>query len=149
MKFLKKLKAFFTFDPNPDCPKNFCKCFTSFDEVVKYIPYINQGFGRHYVYYYLGESTNLANLISQPYGNGEKDIPDISLEYVGESSIKGNNVVLRNTPFFPDMIGDIEEKYHKLDRNNERKVLYKTDSGRMVAINSFVLAKENMYICSK
>ena len=147
MKFFSKLKKLFA-EEESKYPKNFCERFDSLESLVKYVSSTTD-FDRHYIYVYLGESKHLASLISNDTIYGEKAISDLSLVYVGDCYCSNNSVVLKDTPFFPDTLGDLMSVYYKLDPTKERKCLYRPENKGLYEINGFVLAKNNLYICRK
>lgn len=148
MGLLSKIKSFFTPNFDSDLPVNFTMVLDSFDSFMAHVNNTND-FDDHYVYYYAGDSKNLANIISNDTYRGEDSIPDISLSYIGETSVVKNNLMLVDILFFPDQVFDIKNKFASIDHTEESKCLYKSDNTGMHTINGFVIASKNVYFCAK
>lgn len=148
MKIFSKLKKLFKTKDYHKYSKNFCISFDNLESLVEYISE-NHDFDSNYLYYYCGEAKNLVNLISSEYSNGEKDIPEMSLEYVGGCDTKNNNVIFADAMFIPDEVNDLVNKYYFLDPDKPCHCMYRSNTSGFHQISKFVIARENAYLCSK
>lgn len=97
------------------------------------------------VYYYRGELSNLKSLISNEYCNGERDINDISLEYITfkKKDDVNHRILLEWGVFFPDSVKEIK------CLNPYYRYIYQNEDDKLVPIKSVLIAKEGVYFCSK
>lgn len=148
MGLLFKLKNLFR---NKDCnkySKNFCMKFDDLESFIEYVSE-NHDFDDNYLCYYQGEANHLMRLIGSEFSNGEKDIPDLSLEYIGECNSQDNNIVFEDVIFVPDVVLDLSNRYYFLDQDKPRHCVYRSDTSGFHKICKFVIARENVYLCSK
>lgn len=148
MKFIETLKRLFSTNNDSKFPKNFTKYFENFELFMAYVN-TTTDFDRHYVYFYQGDGKTLSGLISQDEYYGEKVIPDLSLNYVGNCKKVKNNLMVNDILFFPDMVFDLKNKYASLNDSIERHCLYKSDNNGCITIKSVVIASSNVYLCKK
>ena len=148
MGFFSKLKNLFESHDNGKYPKNFCMKFDDLESFVEYVSE-NNAFDNNYLYFYWGEANYLTNLIGSEYSSGEKDIPDSSLEYIGGCETKNNNIIFEDAIFVPDCVFDLVNKYYSLDHTKPRHCMYSSDTSGFHQIYKFVIARENVYLCSK
>jgi len=148
MGFFSKLKSLFRSNNSCKYPKNFCMKFDDLESFVKYVSE-NHDFDNNYLYFYRGEANCLAKLIGSEYSSGEKDIPDLSLEYIGGCNSKNNNIIFEDAIFIPDCVFDLVNKYYLLDQTKPRHCMYRSDTSGFHQIYKFVIARENVYLCSK
>lgn len=148
MNILNKLKNFFKKENCGIYSKNFCM---KFDDLKSFIEYVseNHDFDNNSLYYYLGEAKNLVNLITSEYSRGEKDIPSMSLEYIGDCHAKNNNIIFEDVICIPDVVFDLANKYYFMDPNKPCHCLYNSDTTGFHQINKFVVSRDNVYLCSK
>lgn len=148
MGLLSKIKILFKNKTNDKYPRTFC---LKFDEMESFIEYVseNHDFYNNYLYFYRGEANNLVKLISSEYSQGEKDIPDLSLESIGECDSKNNNIIFEDAIFIPACVFDLVNKYYFLDQNKPRHCMYRSYTSGFHQIYKFVIARENVYLCSK
>lgn len=148
MCLLYKIKSFFTYSLDSDLPVNFTMVFDSFASFMAHVNNTND-FDDHYIYYYIGDSKKLANLISHNTYMGEDSILDMSLSYIGESIVVKNNLILVDIQFVPDQVFDIKNKFALIDDTKESKCLYKSDNSGMHTIDGVVIGRKNVYFCTK
>lgn len=148
MKIFSKLKKLFKAKDYHKYSKNFCISFDNLESFVEYISE-NHDFDNNYLCYYCGEAKNLVNLISSEYSNGEKDIPGMSLEYAGGCDSKNNNIIFVDAIFIPDEVIDLTNKYYFLDPDKPCHCMYRSNTSGFHQISKFVIARENVYLCSK
>lgn len=148
MGLLSKIKNLFKNKTNDKYPRTFC---LKFDDMESFIEYVseNHDFDNNYLYYYRGEANNLVKLIGSEYSCGEKDIPDLSLEYIGECESKNNNIIFNDAIFIPACVFDLVNKYYFLDQNKPCHCMYRSDTSGFHQIYKFVITRENVYLCSK
>lgn len=148
MGFFSKLKNLLKNKTSNKYPRTFC---LKFDDMESFIEYVseNHDFDYNYLYYYRGEANNLVKLIGSEYSCGEKDIPDLSLEYIGDCDSKNNNIIFEDVIFIPDCVFDLVNKYNFLDQTKPRHCMYRSDTSGFHQIYKFVIARENVYLCSK
>ena len=147
MNLLKKIINHFK--SNEKYPKNFCMAF---DNLADFIQYVSStcDFEHHYIYYYRGEAKNLMTLLNHEYSGGEKDIPDMGLEFMSNAKLnKNNNIVFKDAIFFPDQVCDLVREFYISDRNKPCVCQYRSDTSGFHQISNYVLAKNNVYLCSK
>ena len=148
MSFFSKIKNLFRSKKYDVYSKNFCLEFDGLDSFVEYISE-NHDFDSNYLYYYQGEAKTLVKLISSEYSSGEKDIPYLSLEHVGGCTSKNNNIFFEDAIFIPDVAFDIANKYYFLDLGKPHHCMYRSYTSGFHHIYKFVIARENVYLCSK
>lgn len=102
-------------------------------------------FDKRNIYYYRGNISNLKCIITNDYGNGERDINHISLEFVSVKNIEEvkKRVLFESSLFFPDKLKDIKTF------NSGYNHIYHNEDSKLVPINSVLIAKEGVYFCSK
>lgn len=147
MNLLKKIINHFK--SNEKYPKNFCMAF---DNLADFIQYVSStcDFEHHYIYYYRGEAKNLMSLLNHEYSGGEKDIPDMGLEFMSNAKLnKNNNIVFKDAIFFPDQVCDLVREFYTSDRNKPCVCQYRSDTSGFHQISNYVIAKNNVYLCSK
>ena len=147
MNLLKKIINHFK--SNEKYPKNFCMAF---DNLADFINYVSgtYDFEHHYIYYYRGEAKNLVALLSHEYSGGEKDIPDMSLEYMSNAKLnKNNNIVFEDAIFFPDQVYDLVGRFYTSDRSKPCVCQYRSDTSGFHQISNYIIAQNNVYLCSK
>ena len=148
MKFSSKLKNLFKSKDKDKYPKNFYMGFSNLEYFIDYVSE-NHDFDRNYIYYYQGEAKNLMSLIGSEYSQGEKDIPSMSLEYIGGCTSKNNNIFFEDVIFMPDMVIDLVNRYYFLDNTKPSYCMYRSDTTGFHMISKFVIARDNVYLCSK
>ena len=148
MGLLSKIKNLFKNKTNDKYPRTFCLKFDDLESFIEYVSY-NHDFDNNYLYYYRGEANNLVKMIGPEYSRGERDIPDLSLEYVGGCTSKNNNIIFEDAIFIPDVVFDLANKYYFLDPTKPRHCMYRSDTSGFHQIYKFVIARENVYLCSK
>jgi hypothetical protein len=148
MGFFSGLKKLFKSKDSNKYPKTFCLKFDNIESFTEYVSY-NHDFDDNYLYYYRGEANNLAKLIGSEWSSGEKDIPDLSLEYIGKCETKNNNIIFEDAIFIPDCVFDLANRYQFLDPAKPRNCMYRSDTSGFHQIHKFVVARENVYLCSK
>ena len=148
MGLLSKIKNLLKNKTSNKYPKNFCIKFGDLDSFAEYVSE-NHDFNNNYLYFYRGKANCLAKLISDKFSDGEKDIPDFSLEYISGCEIKNNNIIFGDAIFFSDCVFDLIDKYHFLDQTKPHHCMYHSDTSGFHQIYKFVIARDNVYLCSK
>ena len=139
MKLFDKIKEFFSTPSSTFC--------IWFDDISSFMDYIteNPQYSQRYLYYYKGTMKQLVGIISN---EGEKYIPDMSLEFIDNCQVKDNNLTFKDALFFSDIMSFVAEMHNELDLSKPHKWIFKSDNSGTHTLKKAVIANNDIYLCS-
>lgn len=140
MKILEKIKNWLS---SPAL--KFCVGFDNLDDFMDYV-INNPQFYNHCLYFYKGNKQTLMSIISQ---DGEKYVPDMSLEFMEECRVKNNTLCFEDALFFSDTISEVVGKYCELEIDSPHKWVYESYNTGTHFLNKAVIGHNNIYLCTE
>ena len=140
MKIIDRIKHFFSTPSSKIC--------IWFDDIESFVEYMerNPGYSQRYLSYYKGDMKRLVSIISS---DGEKYIPDMSLEFIDNCHIEGNNLVFEDALFFSDIASFVLELHRNLDIVKPHRWIIQSSDNGMRTIKKAVIANNYIYLCSE
>jgi hypothetical protein len=141
MNIFKKILKFLEITPDPN-RNSVIKC-KSIPDLISLISSTTEH-DKKYVYIFKGELNLVANIVSNQYSRGEREISNLSLLYpdFDRYDEKNNCIVLGEAFLMPCLVSDLKH-------SGATRIRYVNAKGKSYEMKYAAICNENIYLTSK